>query len=269
MAAVQRLPTPARYFRSISVTGTKSRASGLPGGASSGPEQVQQNVPPKAQVKLLDDLVGAGEERWRHVEAQRLGRLEIDDHLVLGWRLNRKIAQPFALEEPRNVTRGLPILVDRVRTVVDQASLGDEIPERVNGGQSMSVGLRDDLLALNDRQGIWQNDQPTVRLTCEFIDIALQSTRIAEVQGTRFYLLRRCQGLNCAEQAGSRRVCRIAQYRHSRNLRRNLFEQLQPFSADVIIENSKSSRIPSRACETIHKAGTYRVRHLHEHNGNG
>jgi len=40
---------------------------------------------PKAEVALvlLDDLVGGGEKRWRHGEAERLGGLEVQDRLEL------------------------------------------------------------------------------------------------------------------------------------------------------------------------------------------
>src|SRR5262245_64215813 len=46
---------------------------------------------------LFDHLVGAGEQRLRHVEAERLGCLEVDHQLELGWLLDRNIARLGAL----------------------------------------------------------------------------------------------------------------------------------------------------------------------------
>ncbi len=43
------------------------------------------------QHSLFDHLVGAGEQgRW-HVEAERLGRSQIDDKLEFGWLLDRDV----------------------------------------------------------------------------------------------------------------------------------------------------------------------------------
>ena len=38
----------------------------------------------KGSRALLDHLVGAGKERWRHREAERLGGLEVDYQLLVG-----------------------------------------------------------------------------------------------------------------------------------------------------------------------------------------
>src|SRR6516162_9512013 len=47
----------------------------------------------------LDYLVGDGEQRRRHVKAERLGSLKIDDQLVLSRGLHRQIAGLFPLED--------------------------------------------------------------------------------------------------------------------------------------------------------------------------
>src|SRR5665213_1616556 len=56
---------------------------------------------------LFDDLVGAGEDRLRHGEAERLGGFKIDDQLELGRLLDRQIGWLFPLEDPSGVNTGL------------------------------------------------------------------------------------------------------------------------------------------------------------------
>jgi hypothetical protein len=48
---------------------------------------------------LFDHVVGAGEQRRRHVETDRLGGLEIDHQLVPDRRLHRKVGRLLALED--------------------------------------------------------------------------------------------------------------------------------------------------------------------------
>jgi hypothetical protein len=53
-------------------------------------------LPPASTVEL-DSLIrspfGAGEQRQRHGKVERLGRLEVDDQLILGRRLHGQIGQ--------------------------------------------------------------------------------------------------------------------------------------------------------------------------------
>jgi hypothetical protein len=83
----------------------------------------------------FDHLVGAGEQRWRHLEAERFGSFEVDYQLVFGRRLNRQVGRLLALEDAINVADRRTELAHDVGSVGDQAAAGDEIAEGVDRGQ--------------------------------------------------------------------------------------------------------------------------------------
>jgi len=52
---------------------------------------------------LLDHVLGAGKQRWRHFKAERLGGFEIDEQLDFCGLLDRQISRLFAPEQPGGV----------------------------------------------------------------------------------------------------------------------------------------------------------------------
>jgi hypothetical protein len=66
--------------------------------ATSRPEQVQQRAWPK--LRLLDDLVGAAEQRDWEGKAERFGRLEVDDQLDFHCLLDRQLSRLGTFENP-------------------------------------------------------------------------------------------------------------------------------------------------------------------------
>src|SRR5258707_13454206 len=55
---------------------------------------------------LFDHLVGAPQKHGRHVEADRLGGLQVDDKLELGRKLNRQIVRLRAAQDAVDIVRG-------------------------------------------------------------------------------------------------------------------------------------------------------------------
>ena len=80
----------------------------------------------------------------RHVEAERLGCLEIDHQLVLGRRLHRQVGGLLAPEDAIDVGGGAPVLVTQFRPIGDQAAFGDEETLEVDCGQFVPGRQRDD-----------------------------------------------------------------------------------------------------------------------------
>src|SRR5215813_10930418 len=79
---------------------------------------------PQQTASLFDHLVGAGEEHWRHGEAERLGCLEVDDELQLGRRLHWQIGRSLALEDAIDVGSSAAKLVDEFRSIGQQTAAG-------------------------------------------------------------------------------------------------------------------------------------------------
>jgi hypothetical protein len=75
--------------------------------------------------------------RW-HVDAQRLGGLEIDHQLELDRGLDGKLARLRALEDAIGIGRGAPEIMDQVSSVGQQPAEFSEETERIDGREAVA-----------------------------------------------------------------------------------------------------------------------------------
>src|SRR6516165_2987504 len=81
---------------------------------------------------LLDHLVGGGEESRRHVDTELFRGLGIDDQLVLGRGLNRKVGGLLAFENAVHVACCAYVGINRCWPVGEETATMGEIAERID-----------------------------------------------------------------------------------------------------------------------------------------
>jgi hypothetical protein len=85
-------------------------------GIGSRSEELDLSTKAADRASLFDHLVGAGEKRQWHFEAERLRCLEVDHRVELGRLLHRQVGRLLALEDAIDVTGCQAILVNNVRS---------------------------------------------------------------------------------------------------------------------------------------------------------
>src|SRR5262252_10703319 len=87
---------------------------------------------PPSRFTSLDHLVGAGEQRRWHLDAERLGGGQIDDELEFGRLLDRKVGWICPAQNLVDIVARAPEQVRVVWTIGQQTSGFDILPPTVD-----------------------------------------------------------------------------------------------------------------------------------------
>src|SRR5262245_6637434 len=126
------------------------------------PKCQEATYAPQQTAPLFEHLVGAGENRRRHIEAVGLRGLQIDHQLVLRRRLDREVSGLFTFKDAVDVAGRLSVLLDLIGSIGDQTANSYERAQEVDRGQLELRCKRDDQIAMKERQRAWRYNQAAV-----------------------------------------------------------------------------------------------------------
>jgi hypothetical protein len=109
-----------------------------------------------------------------------------------------------------------------------------------------------------------QHHQPAIRLTRTCTDSLLDLDGIVHAGCSHFDGNRRRYFLDRAQGHNSRNLFRRQQDRHLTDLRRDIFERLQHFSAHREFGGREASNVAARVCQARDEATADRIIHLQE-----
>src|SRR5262249_12611150 len=130
-----------------------------------------------------------------------------------------------------------------------QAAAASEVRERINRGQSVTCCKRDDQMAMSRQRRSPNNDQTTIRHLRERHDGALDLARIAHIHRTQLHAQRLRHSLDDCVLTGLGTHSGVPKDRCSRHTGRDFFEQLEPFSAEDVLVQGKSSDVAARCAK--------------------
>ena len=111
-----------------------------------------------ANCSLFDHFVGAADHRLWHGNAERLGGLEVDDQLIPGRRLDRKVGGLLAFEDAIDVFGRAPERIHQITPIGHQAAACDERALEVDRRQLVPGCQLDDQLSMSLRRGRRRHD---------------------------------------------------------------------------------------------------------------
>src|SRR5271157_4840714 len=86
----------------------------------------------------FDHFVGARDQLWRHLQAERLGGFQIEDKAELARLLNREAAGARALEDAVDIIGGALKLRLQVKPIGNEPAGANELSREIDGGQPIA-----------------------------------------------------------------------------------------------------------------------------------
>ena len=197
--------------------------------------------------------------------------LRLITSLVLGRRLHRQVGRLLALEDAIDVAGRLPVLIDVISPIGDQAAGGDEGSVEVDRGQFVSGRQRDDQVAMTGRQRARRHDQSAIAGAREGRDGALDLAGVAHVDWAYLHPERRRHGLDGGKLTGSGAGARVGSRRTATRVTFGAIclSSSSLFPLMLYSDSHETGDVAAWSRQAVDEAGADRIADDREHDRHG
>src|SRR5262245_58890079 len=195
----------------------------------------------------LDHLVGAGYQRWRHLEAERSRSLKIDNEFELGGLHDRQVGRLGAFEDWTGIDADLTPHVRNIGPIAHQPAGFDLLASGIGRGNPVARRKRRKLNAPADEERVGCDKQGIGPVAHEGGECCLDLAAGASVEELNLESHSASSfGQLSQSGLGARHVARIDQHGHANGLWRQLVQQTQSLGRDLHEEDVDAGRIAAR-----------------------
>src|SRR6516225_1325180 len=203
------------------------------------------------KARLFDHLIDTGEQLRRHLDAERPGRLQVDDELEFGRLHDREVCGLHALEDSAGIVADLAKHPRTIGRVAHQPTNFDKLAKAIGRGNPVAVREGDKLdtsaveeYVAGDERGVGSVAHEGGERRLDFADGAgVEDLNLQPDGARRFrYLTQR--------RLGDRDIGRIDQHRNANGLGHQVMQQPKPLGQNLLCEQIDACRVaagPSKA----------------------
>ena len=134
------------------------------------------------RTSLFDHLVGAGEQRRRHCEAERFGRLEVYDQFNFCGLLDRQISWLLTLEDAARVNAGMTIRVPNTACIAHESTGRGKLAIVVDRRHRTVEGQRGELFSPRIEEYVGTDYDPVCSQSVQGRESAIDFVLVARMQ---------------------------------------------------------------------------------------